>query len=98
MSGIRQCSEPMSAETNHTHLTEQVTTLGSAERSFRSASPSECRVQCATTFGAGAVEVRLPGQPDGPANKTQREKEIMTTTLEASRKIRTALKAAFPRT
>jgi hypothetical protein len=29
----------MSAERNHTHLTEQVTTLGSAERSLRSASP-----------------------------------------------------------
>src|SRR5262245_11690721 len=69
----------MGAERNHTRLTEQVTTLGSAERLLRSAPPPVRHVQCVTTASAGAVEVRLPGQPDGPVkfSKTQCEEEIM---------------------
>jgi len=54
-------------------------TLGIADRLLRT-SPSECCVQCVAASGAGAVEVRLPSQPDGPANlrrypQTQKRRE-----------------------
>jgi hypothetical protein len=43
------------------------------------ASPSARRVQCATAAGAGAVEVGLPGPPDG---------SVLLARLDAKRKSR----------